>query len=55
MSLIKQFINNLLLIIIEVLLVNRMEILQNMKFIHGVCYRENFCVARHNIICFFVF
>ena len=43
----KQFVNNILFIMIEVMYVNKMQIRHNIQFIYGVCYRINFCVTSH--------
>ena len=45
MVLIKNIINNILFIMIEVIFVARMKVGLNVKFIYCVCYRGNFSVA----------
>ena len=48
----KQFINNILFIMIEVMFVTRIQIRINMQFLYGVFYRGNFCVTIHNKVWF---
>ena len=52
MVLVKKFIKFFLFTMIEVMFVTSMKIRLNVKFLYGVCYREIFCVVRHNKVCF---